>query len=547
MRVHAEDRDMPLGPLDMLQASYHESRTTIDRHIQDLAEGKPYPPPDLGAHDAQYFLAVARSIAPSEVTTESLRDDILGFCARNAFRLITAGALPTVIVDATRTQATLFHHLVVATAISRMAYEALDEQQVSFQTRVAYACRDGLEEYATTHFSEAAAREVWIGHKLFCGKNAYPLTLPLLTPSEAEIAIANMDKPAHASSAGGKPRWSVYELAHENLGLTKSEFKNCIEELTEGKDTTLSRWTFEQNQLLLTLAFSANREPGLNAFRADVLNWLIKDQMDAADAGVMKRWLYSANRIEATMLHGLICVFSTLRGALETLDLTVVKKRTSASGPCCKALVTYIKAHFSPSDAQKLFKVFTLDPPDEATSALQNLDKHNQVYLFEGTVYSATAAEVAAVRCGISKKELKSLIRAGTECTTKRLPLHHRKLQFAIYLARRAHDLFPFKASIRDDILCSASKKHAELEDDVLPWHLLDANRSQATLFHALVCLITITRIGVDQPIENAVEHAKYLCRYRDAIQAYTAVHFTAEAEGTVRKLMHSEDEPIDL
>ncbi|EGU11952.1 RNA binding protein [Rhodotorula toruloides ATCC 204091] len=191
--------------------------------------------------------------------------------------------------------------------------------------------------------------------------------------------------------------------------------------------------------------------------------------------------------------------------------------------------------------------LFPLLSPDEATSALQNLDKHNQVYLFEGTVYSATAAEVAAVRCGISKKELKSLIRAGTECTTKRLPLHHRKLQFAIYLARRAHDLFPFKASIRDDILCSASKKHAELEDDVLPWHLLDANRSQATLFHALVCLITITRIGVDQPIENAVEHAKYLCRYRDAIQAYTAVHFTAEAEGTVRKLMHSEDEPIDL
>uniref|UniRef100_A0A0K3CJK7 BY PROTMAP: gi/647402707/emb/CDR48922.1/ RHTO0S21e01706g1_1 [Rhodosporidium toruloides] n=1 Tax=Rhodotorula toruloides TaxID=5286 RepID=A0A0K3CJK7_RHOTO len=210
--------------------------------------------------------------------------------------------------------------------------------------------------------SRACQKFVWIGHKLFCGKNAYPLTLPLLTPSEAEIAIANMDKPAHASSAGGKPRWSVYELAHENLGLTKSEFKNCIEELTEGKDTTLSRWTFEQNQLLLTLAFSANREPGLNAFRADVLNWLIKDQMDAADAGVMKRWLYSANRIEATMLHGLICVFSTLRGALETLDLTVVKKRTSASGPCCKALVTYIKAHFSPSDAQKLFKVFTLDP-----------------------------------------------------------------------------------------------------------------------------------------------------------------------------------------
>lgn len=54
--------------------------------------------------------------------------------------------------------------------------------------------------------------QVWIGHKLFCGRNASPLALPLLTPSEAEVAIANMDKPVKPGRSGSKAQWSIFAV-----------------------------------------------------------------------------------------------------------------------------------------------------------------------------------------------------------------------------------------------------------------------------------------------------------------------------------------------
>lgn len=67
--------------------------------------------------------------------------------------------MPTVITAASRTEAALFHHFVVAATISRMAQEVPIEQ-VPFQQRAAYTCREGLQEYATKHFSAEAGRAV---------------------------------------------------------------------------------------------------------------------------------------------------------------------------------------------------------------------------------------------------------------------------------------------------------------------------------------------------------------------------------------------------
>jgi hypothetical protein len=61
--------------------------------------------------------------------------------------------------DATRPQAVLFHYFVVAATISRMAVAVSDAQR-PFQQAAAYACREGLQEYASVHFSPEAGRAV---------------------------------------------------------------------------------------------------------------------------------------------------------------------------------------------------------------------------------------------------------------------------------------------------------------------------------------------------------------------------------------------------
>uniref|UniRef100_A0A0K3CGK3 BY PROTMAP: gi/472581010/gb/EMS18771.1/ zinc finger, MYND-type protein [Rhodosporidium toruloides NP11] n=1 Tax=Rhodotorula toruloides TaxID=5286 RepID=A0A0K3CGK3_RHOTO len=163
--------------------------------------------------------------------------------------------------------------------------------------RTTKRCTRCLDESGIDLFfcSPECQKLVWRGHKLFCCANALPFVLPFLTPAEAETAIANLDKPAIPLDDKGKERdVPISQVARDFLKLSRRELATII-----------------------MLALAANRvDHGPfteGSFRTDVLNWLIKQHQDLVSHAVLPMPMRNANRAQATLLHGLVCLLTLVR------------------------------------------------------------------------------------------------------------------------------------------------------------------------------------------------------------------------------------------
>lgn len=122
--------------------------------------------------------------------------------------------------------------------------------------------------------------------------------------------------------------------------------------LGEGKGCPPSSDGRDPSETIIMLALAANRvDHGpftKGSFRTDVLNWLIKQHQDLVSHAVLPMPMRNANRAQATLLHGLVCLLTLVRvGRGAGGDVTKAQLQSVAS--CMTALFAYTAAHFSPS------------------------------------------------------------------------------------------------------------------------------------------------------------------------------------------------------
>lgn len=121
---------------------------------------------------------------------------------------------------------------------------------------------------------------------------------------------------------------------------------------------------------------------------------------------------------------------------------------------------------------------------------------------------------------------------------------HNRGVQQTLTLARCAYPwTVPLSASTRDDILQSLIKKHSLLAaSKVLPSMMLDATCEQATLFHYIVSIVTICRLGIDLPGEVPA-NLRRLSACRRALLRYAERTFCCATRDLVGNVCSSDED----